>query len=122
MGAVDPGKAGGSSAVHVQQQGAINLDGAMRDEDVFVVGDEEADEQVLEMSDREAVESTSTPPNTRQSEHDVTYTPRGGDSEEPPCGSPGGYYIRPDDTLLGISLRLGINVSAVRLFSSLGLE
>jgi hypothetical protein len=36
--------------------------------------------------------------------------------------SPGRYYIRPDDTLLGISLRLGINVGAVRFFSSTRLE
>ena len=132
MGAVDPRKVDGSLAARGQQQVALNVDGAVRDEDVFVVGDEDLEEQVLEMSDREAVQipSTTAPPNalptelTRQPEHDVTGAPRGG-SEEPPDGnqvSPGRYYIRPDDTLLGISLRLGINVGAVRfsLFASFG--
>lgn len=126
MGAVDPRKLDGSLAVRGQQQAAFNVDGAVRDEDVFVVGDEEIEEQ---MSDREAVQIPSTvttaPPNTlpteltRQPEHDATGTPRGGSEEEPPDGnqsSPGRYYIRPDDTLLGISLRLGINVGAVRVF------
>ena len=126
MGAVDPERVDGSPAVRGQQQVASNIDGAVRDEDVFVVGDEDIDEQVLEMSEGEAVPIPSTPPNalpaelTRQSEHDITGTPRG-DPEELPNGSqasPGRYYIRPDDTLLGISLRLGINVGVVRFFSS----
>jgi hypothetical protein len=124
MGAVDPGKV--DRSVRGQQQVELNINGAVRDEDVFVVGDEDVDEQVLEMSDGEAVQILSTPPNalptelTRQPKHDVTGTPRG-DSEEPPDSSHashGRYYIRPDDTLLGISLRLGINVGAVRFFSS----
>lgn len=103
---MDPGKVDGSAAVRGRQQVAINVDGAVRDEDVFVVGDEELDEQVLEMNDGEAVQIASTPPNAQLT--DVTR----GDSEKPPDGdqgSPGRYYIRPDDTLLGISLRLGIN-------------
>ncbi|KAI9461608.1 hypothetical protein BJY52DRAFT_187260 [Lactarius psammicola] len=120
MGAVDPQRVDGSLAVCGQQQVALNLDGAVRDEDVFVVGDEDVEEQVSETSGREAAQipSTTAPPNAlpteltrRQPEHDVTGTPRGG-SEEPPDGnrtSTGRYYIRPDDTLLGISLRLGIN-------------
>ncbi|KAI9439950.1 hypothetical protein H4582DRAFT_1562709 [Lactarius indigo] len=123
MGIVDPRKVDGSLAVHGQQQVAFNVDGAIRDEDVFVVGDEDAEEQALETGDREAVQfpSTTAPPNdlpielTRQPERDVTGAPRGG-SEEPPDGnqvSPGRYYIRPDDTLLGVSLRLGINGRAL---------
>jgi hypothetical protein len=98
MGAVDPGKVDGSSAVRGQQQVALNIDGAVRDEDVFVVGDEDVDEQVLEMSDGEAVQIPNTPPPTeltRQSEDDVTRTQRG-DPEEPPDGSqasPGRYYF-----------------------------
>ena len=127
MGAVDPGKMDGSSPVRGQHQEAINVDGAVRDEDVFVVGDEDVDEQV---NDGEAVQIPNTPPNalpaelTRQSEHDITGSTPRGDLEDPPDGnhaSPGRYYIRPDDTLLGISLRLGINVGAVRGFSSLRL-
>lgn len=119
MGAVDPGKV--DRSLRGPQQAVFNVDGAVRDEDVFVVGDEDGDEQTLEtsLSDGEAVQipGPTAPPNTlpteltRHPELDVTGTPHGA-SEEPPDDKqahPGRYYIRPDDTLLGISLRLGIN-------------
>jgi len=116
MGAVDPGQVGGSLVVRGQQQVALNVDGAVRDEDVFIVGDEDAEDQAPGTSDREAVQTpgATAPPEselTRQPEHDVTGTQRWG-SEEPLDDNqarPGRYYIRPDDTLLGISLRLGIS-------------
>jgi hypothetical protein len=124
MGAVDPGKV--DRSLRGPQQAVFNVDGAVRDEDVFVVGDEDGDEQTLEtsLSDGEAVQipGPTAPPNTlpteltRHPELDVTGTPHGA-SEEPPDDKqahPGRYYIRPDDTLLGISLRLGINVGVVR--------
>jgi hypothetical protein len=122
MGAVDPGQVDGSLAVRGQQQVALNVDGAVRDEDVFVVGDEDAEEQAPETSDREPVQihGRTAPPETeltRQPDHDVTCTQHGG-SEEPlddHQARPGRYYIRPDDTLLGISLRLGISVGAVQI-------
>lgn len=125
MGAVDPGKVDESLAVRGHQHVALNVDGAVRDEDVFVVGDEDAEEEAPEISEGEAVQipsaiaapnALSTSELTRHPVHDVTGTPRGG-SEGPPGDNPtcpGRYYIRPDDTLLGISLRLGINVGAVR--------
>ncbi|KAH8994966.1 hypothetical protein EDB92DRAFT_1848485 [Lactarius akahatsu] len=123
MGAVDPRKVGRSLTARGQQAVAFNVDGAVRDEDVFVVGDEDSEEHVLETSDKEAVQfpSTTAPLNTlpieltRQPGHDIAGAPRG-DSKELPDGnqvSPGRYYIRPDDTLLGISLRLGINGRAL---------
>ncbi|KAF8273259.1 hypothetical protein EI94DRAFT_1769325 [Lactarius quietus] len=103
MGAIDPGKVDGLVRGG-QQQAVINVDGAVRDEDVF---------------DREDVQihGTTAPPDTllneptRHPEHDGTGTPRAA-PEEPPDDNhahPGRYYIQPDDTLLGISLRLGIN-------------
>jgi len=118
MGVIDPGKVDGLVRGG-QQQAVFNVDGAVRDEDVFVVGDEDAEEQAPEISDREAVQihGTTAPPDTllneptRHPEHDGTSTPRAA-PEEPPDDNhahPGRYYIQPDDTLLGISLRLGIN-------------
>ena len=125
MGAVDPRKVDG--LLRGQQQSVLNVDGAVRDEDVFVVGEEDGEEQTPETSEGEAVQNPSTaiPHNalpsklTRRTELDVTGAPHV-DSEEPPDDNqahPGRYYIRPDDTLLGISLRLGINVGVARLHS-----
>ena len=122
MGAVDPRKVDG--LLRGQQQSVLNVDGAVRDEDVFVVGEEDGEEQTPETSEGEAVQNPSTaiPHNalpsklTRRTELDVTGAPHV-DSEEPPDDNqthPGRYYIRPDDTLLGISLRLGINVGVAR--------
>jgi len=107
---------------------ASNVDGAVRDEDVFVVGDED-DEEVPDVHDGEAVEvsGTTATPNDRPTEaagppilSDDVHEP-----DEPPNAiqsDPGRYYIRPDDTLLGISLRLGVDVSAVTSLVSLGQE
>jgi hypothetical protein len=119
MGVVDPRKV--DRSLREQQQASLNVDGAVRDEDVFVVGEEDGEEQTVEtsLSDGEAVQipATTAPPDalptelTRHSELDVTGAPHGA-SEKPPDDNqshPGRYYIRPDDTLLGISLRLGIN-------------
>ena len=122
MGAVDPRKVDG--LLPGQQQAVLNVDGAVRDEDVFVVGEEEGEEQTPEASEGEAVQNPSMtiPPNalpselTRRTELDVTGAPQG-DSPDDNQAHPGRYYIQPDDTLLGISLRLGINVGVIRLHS-----
>ena len=78
MGAVDPGQVDRSVAVRGQQQVALNVDGAVRDEDVFVVGDEDAEEQVPETSDRKAgqIHDRTAPPESElaRPEHDVTCT------------------------------------------------
>lgn len=93
-----------------------NVDGAVRDEDVFVVGEEDEDE-VPEMDDGEAARARAIEVTSPLSEASVTVEPCAdpNKSNEPPDsdqGSSGRYYIRPDDTLLGISLRLGVDVSA----------
>ena len=97
-----------------------NVDGAVRDEDVFVVGDEDEDEA----SDTDGGEvakasGVASPPSegARPPEPDVQVirpTAEANKPEEPTDGnqgSPGRYYIQPNDTLLGISLRLGVEVS-----------
>ena len=101
-----------------------NVDGAVRDEDVFVVGDEGEDEDGASETDdvEDAMASgVVSPPSegARSPEPDVQVRPYAEpDKPNEPAertgsnqGSPGRYYIRPDDTLLGISLRLGVEVS-----------
>lgn len=103
---------------------ASNIDGAVRDEDVFVVGDEDDDEDTsgtTRIYDGEAattpgiVSSPSESPGPQQLDITVGRCADPDKRDDPTDsnqGSAGRYYIRPDDTLLGISLRLGIDVSA----------
>ena len=104
---------------------ASNVDGAVRDEDVFVLGDEDEDGASSETDDEEAAKASgvTSPPfeGARAPEPDVQVRPYAEPDkpDEPTAsepidsnqGSPGRYHIRPDDTLLGISLRLGVEVS-----------
>ena len=101
---------------------ASNVDGAVRDEDVFVVGDEDEEEDgFLEMDDGEAAKAPVTSPPSEDAgppEFDVqvmSYAEPDKPDEpaQPTESNPGRYYIRPDDTLLGISLRLGVEVSII---------
>jgi hypothetical protein len=107
-----------------QHPTASNVDGAVRDEDVFVVGDEDEDgASETETDDGEAAKASgvASPPSEAAGppEPDVQVRPYAEpDKPDEPTeltdsnqGSPGRYYIRPDDTLLGISLRLGVEVS-----------
>ena len=109
----------GTKKLQGQYPMASNVDGAVRDEDVFVVGDEDED-GASETDDGEAAKASgvASPPSEACAGppgHDVQVRPYA-ESDKPdeptePTGSPGRYYIRPDDTLLGISLRLGVEVS-----------
>ena len=113
------GAVGSEKMLRLKHQAQSNVDGAVRDEDVFVVGDEEDEEEgTSEMREGEAAKaagelppSVAQPPKSDMSlEHRVDPIP----SDKVPDdnqGSPGRYHIRPDDTLLGISFRLGIDVS-----------
>jgi len=100
-----------------------NVDGAVRDEDVFVVGDED-EEDDSEMRDGRTVKTLAVmSPSSevaKPPEPDIGSgaKPRAdlglnmNSSDEPldsNQGGPGRYYIQPDDTLLGISLRLGVD-------------
>ena len=124
--------AGSGNGAHTK----VNVDGSFRDEDVFIIDDEDDDESdaedergstrgqpkasVLSAVDKEAPPS-STPdysPSVRSGPQSVkseeASTPDAemasrGDIQKAPAQPPK-YFIRPDDTLLGISLRLGIDV------------
>ncbi|KAI1797346.1 hypothetical protein LXA43DRAFT_969322 [Ganoderma leucocontextum] len=115
----------------------INVDGSFRDEDVFVIDDEDDSESGAEDERGSAREHTtegsvaSAPPDNGappprapdystsvasradSAESEVYSTPDAetasqGEIQNTP-GQPPKYFIRPDDTLLGISLRLGID-------------
>ena len=115
------GAVSSEKVLHGKLQVPSNLDGAVRDEDVFVVGDEDEDEDgAFETHDGEAAKAAgeSPPPSevAQPPKSDISLEHRADSipSDKVPDnnqGSPGGYHIRPDDTLLGISLRLGIDVS-----------
>lgn len=99
---------------------ASNIDGAVRDEDVFVVGDEDEDgASDTEEGEPEKASDVASPPSEGAGppEPQVLVGPYGEpDKPDEPTdssgqGCPGRHYIRPDDTLLGISLRLGVEVS-----------
>jgi hypothetical protein len=95
------------------QVASSNVDGAVRDEDVFIVGDEDEDE-ASETHDGEAAKAPGRIPWPSEvvepPKPDISV--RLAASGEGNQSKPGRYYIRSDDTLLGISLRLGVDVSA----------
>ena len=93
---------------------SVNIDGAVRDEDMFVLGDDEEDDAVL-LEPRE----TSI---VEQPEHHTAMPIREGpgdldrvldDSAENSNTNavPSKYFITRNDTLQGIALRYGLNVS-----------
>lgn len=100
-----------------------NVDGAMRDEDTFVLGDDEDDE-----SEDEQIQTgcpSSPPPyaSSLQSKDapapapDVSQSNRQADENEDTLQNTGTsssnlskYYIRSNDNLQGIALRFGVNV------------
>ena len=69
---------------------AKNIDGAVRDEDTYVIGDDD-DDEVLE-DEANANEDEQREPQTLTAE---------------PAG-PARYYIKPNDTLRGIALRFAV--------------
>jgi len=122
----------GSERVWGQHHVESNVDGAVRDEDVFVVGDEDEEED-SEMHDGGTAKTLAVkpPPSgvAKPLEHgdispgagpraDRDSDPNMNTSDESPDsnqGGPGRYYIQPNDTLLGISFRLGVDVSSTGL-------
>lgn len=94
-----------------------NIDGSIRDEDIFVLEDEDEDEGDLEIDEGGQTLYTQVSPsllNGGNGAQDVTDA-RQSDAlkaSEATPGLPSKYFIRPDDTLLGISLRLRVDVRA----------
>jgi len=126
LGGVGAINAGNNKGKQVQRLN-INVDGAVRDEDTFVVGDDEdesGDEQTggpdcrpssppppyvasLPAMPMDELEP-STPEVSTASEASHTNTANGS-STEISTPSPSQYYIKPGDNLLGIALRFGVN-------------
>lgn len=102
-----------------------NVDGGVRDGDVFVLGDEEDEGEAEGTGGAEAGNGSRTPPPAYSS----TAVPTSGGPPTPdvphstkatttaegePSGSvpaPSKYYLLKGDTILGISLKFGIDVS-----------
>jgi hypothetical protein len=84
------------------------------EQDMFVIGDDDdMDIGTTLKSVDEPPPYTSSEPEAQQIETELESSPEGGQPEEEPCASqPSRYYIKPGDTLAGISLRLGIDVSS----------
>lgn len=82
----------------------VNIDGAVRDEDTFILGDDEDSE---EEGPPPYLEQTSTSSSSSQavgSPPDI--------SEVTVSDTPHKYHIRQGDSLHGIALRFGVNVSS----------
>ncbi|KAI0324582.1 hypothetical protein GY45DRAFT_1438966 [Cubamyces sp. BRFM 1775] len=119
-------------AKHTNMRVNLNVDAAIRDEDIFVVEGEDDSDNEDAASPEGAVNSTiqselhkpeGTPPEDpsrvivahcnpfRSHSASSPTTVPGSDNVQPVLNSglPSKYFIRPDDTLLGISLKLGID-------------
>ncbi|KAH9902808.1 hypothetical protein C8Q73DRAFT_22608 [Cubamyces lactineus] len=94
-----------------------NVDAAFRDEDIFVVDDSDDSDIEDAALPTEAANNTAPCSDTIQTEyHNLSESASpanipGSDIGQPVLNSglPSRYFIRPDDTLLGISLKLGID-------------
>ncbi|KAI0768080.1 hypothetical protein BD413DRAFT_452104, partial [Trametes elegans] len=92
-----------------------NIDGSIRDEDIFVLeDDDQSDLEVIQENDSaipiQTGPSSSTPetsPCNVDDEGGSTRSPS--QAEKSTSGIPFKYFIRPQDTLVGISLKLGID-------------
>ncbi|KAI0787914.1 hypothetical protein C8Q74DRAFT_1197093 [Fomes fomentarius] len=100
-----------------------NIHGSIRDEDIFVLEDGDEDEDDLETDEGGQTLSTEATPtqvspsllNDGNGAHDITDACQSDalKASEATPGLPSKYFIRPDDTLLGISLRLRIDSRAL---------
>ena len=101
----------------------INVDGAVRDEDTFVLGEDEDEEEGAEQNESSDLRGPPPPysselpvvgsgPSTSTSALEVTPT-----GDEPgtstDISAPSKYYIQPNDNLRGIALRFGVNVRPI---------
>jgi LysM repeat protein len=117
-----------SSYYVLSKQVQPNLDGGFHDDEVFTLGDDEDDDEQLEMNaDGSALSTPATPPPAyTEVDKPVSNTPdpegissvgKQAEAETdskavPTAGTPSEYYIQSKDTLVGIALRFGVDVSA----------
>lgn len=109
-----------------------NIDGVVRDEDVFAIGEEEEEEYdvvgeaasstpppaYVELGDEvsqpwSTVKSSSDPTGGKTSTREGDASPKENDDAQAPSTAPSKYYIKPGDTLNGIALRSGVDVRLV---------
>lgn len=74
----------------------VNINGAVRDQDTFILGDDDEDEDEDGEAPPPYLEQTSS----QAQEPDLSEN----------SGSPHEYFIQPSDTLHGIALRFGVDV------------
>lgn len=115
----------------------VNIDGAVRDEDTFVVGDEETDSEDEQIGGSERRSSSPPPPydtspNVLPADELESLTPGTSHAtQEDQAGiangssialtdipAPTKYYVKPGDNLQGIALRFGVNASFVCLYNA----
>lgn len=112
VGAINAG-----SSRSMPGQNFVNVDGAVRDEDTFVLGDDEEDESAdegIRTSERRGSASSpssclpivESPSTTQEPTEDTT-----GPTTDPSPSSK--YFIKPNDNLQGIALRFGVNVCPI---------
>jgi hypothetical protein len=108
----------------VPQASNFNVDGAVRDEDMFIVGDAEDDEGDDVSSDLRPEDSyIHTEASTLNRDGVVNQDPSANNSTpynekatETIKAAPLKYHITKDDTLRGITLRFGLDVSPIKEF------
>jgi LysM repeat protein len=106
FGGVGVVRSGSGTPAHqvLDNYSSINVDGAVRDEDTFVLGDDEEDDD--DLPDKVPI---APEPSHPRGDPNLTLT-----TEEPTNTDeavPSKYYIARNDTLQGIALRYGLNVS-----------
>jgi hypothetical protein len=121
---------GGVHAVAGARGTIKNVDGAVRDDDVYAIGDDEEEEEEEGRENHNGWDPTRTPPPPAYAtDPEPTLEPKskssdsegGINTDAPPSfeGAPDvvpvKYYIKPGDTLLGISLRYSVDVRAFLL-------
>ncbi|KAL6299890.1 hypothetical protein BKA93DRAFT_869572 [Sparassis latifolia] len=104
-----------------------NVDGAVRDEDVFTLGDDDADDiddepegivtppppyEETSVPDCPLETLSSNPSGSRRSSASADH-PALDSAEVAESSTPARYYIKPSDTLLGIALKFDVDAHAV---------
>ncbi|KAF9236754.1 hypothetical protein BU15DRAFT_89039 [Melanogaster broomeanus] len=89
----------------------VNMDGALRDEDMFVLGDDEDDEEGGDEEGLVPERSMDYPPPQNFLRASPSRRPQLERDTHSNVTAPPVYYIRRGDTLQGIALRLGVNHS-----------
>lgn len=91
--------------IHVESGKSINLDGSLRDEDVFIVGDEDGDEDEDANIAPELLVRDCDPPSCRP-----PASPAADSTDANSNPPPSSHKIRKEDTLRGLARMYGVDV------------